>query len=176
MQAAEENAAICIPMSLVGQCLICCRLHLLVGYMLYYRLHKLSMADLVTATFYSLLPFLVLLLIILLFIFCLSAQMANKRFIYILTSLTMTDYLAQRLLSSTSVVVVSPNVEMSTRNQVTVSRENSQEDQVDSGTWYAAGAKTWNSSSSVMSRRRLVGRRDLNVRRVNTNGGTYTVQ
>jgi len=60
-QKADESAAICVTMSLVGQCVIGRGLHLLGGYRLHYRLHKLNMADLAIATFYGLLPIQVLL-------------------------------------------------------------------------------------------------------------------
>jgi len=58
---AEESVAICTWMSLEVQRVIGRRLHLLVGNRLLYRLHKqgVCMADLATATFNSLLLFLV---------------------------------------------------------------------------------------------------------------------
>jgi len=52
----EDGLAYYIVQFVIGR-----RRHLLVGYRLHYRLHKLNMADLATATFYSLVSFIVLL-------------------------------------------------------------------------------------------------------------------
>jgi len=61
-QTAGTRAAICRRIILLEQFVIGRRRHLLVGYRLHYRLHiKLNMTDLATATFYSLVSFLVLL-------------------------------------------------------------------------------------------------------------------